>query len=211
MSTVSFVANLQQRGIRLYAKAGKLAADAAPGVLTAPLIDQIRSRKTEILDLLHGLDAHAASLDDADPTGAAACEDRHDTARNDGNAFDSDAHAVTRLSDGQRQMCLANALPHHASYHMPALFAIDGPLDTDALTCAFADVFRRHETLRTRIVEQGGEPDARIDASAFTLPIATMTENAAMTLARGDADRRFDLATEWPCRVRLLRISEQRH
>ncbi len=197
MSTVSFVADLQQRGIRLYAKAGQLAADAAPGMLTASLIEQIRDRKAEILDLLGALDAHAARAGDAAT---------HDAAADAGDTDDGP------LSDGQQQMVLASRLAHHAAYHLPALFAIDGALDTAALEHAFATVLRRHETLRTRIIEVDGQPVARVDAAdAFALPVTHVSEPDALALARDEADRRFDLATQWPCRVSLLRTGPARH
>ncbi|WP_241766978.1 condensation domain-containing protein, partial [Burkholderia glumae] len=201
MSTVSFMADLQRRGIRLYAKAGQLAADAAPGMLTAGLIEQIRDRKAEILDLLDSLEAQAARARDAAPPEAAADAGNGGDAAGDG-----------QLSDGQQQMVLASRLAHHAAYHLPALFAINGALDTEALAHAFAAVLRRHETLRTRFVEVDGLWLARVDAAdAFSLPVTRMSEPAALALARGEADRRFDLAAEWPCRVRLLRTGHARH
>ncbi|GAC1348925.1 MAG: hypothetical protein NVSMB19_01500 [Vulcanimicrobiaceae bacterium] len=59
---------------------------------------------------------------------------------------------------------LEQRTPGLASYHIPILCRVVGPLDADALQAALAAVVARHEALRTTFAEIDGEPQAIVRA-----------------------------------------------
>ncbi len=95
------------------------------------------------------------------------------------------------LSFAQRRLWLLEqmALPGPPAYNMPAAYLLDGPLDVGALNDAFNRLLRRHDILRTRIVNIDGEPRQEVVANlqlqitateltADTDPIAAFTREA---------------------------------
>ena len=70
-----------------------------------------------------------------------------------------DRPELVPCSFAQRQLWLLERLqPGNAAYLVSGVTRITGPLDVDALRGAFDDCVRRHESLRTAIVEIDGEP-----------------------------------------------------
>lgn len=70
-----------------------------------------------------------------------------------------DRPELVPCSFAQRQLWLLERLqPGNAAYLVSGVTRIAGPLDIDALRGAFDDCVRRHESLRTAIVEIDGEP-----------------------------------------------------
>ncbi|UZK57721.1 amino acid adenylation domain-containing protein [Streptomyces drozdowiczii] len=107
------------------------------------------------------------------------------------------------------------------TYNVPLVLELDGPLDTEALRGALADVAVRHESLRTTFAERDGVARQRIieaEAAASLVPL-TLEEPPA----DGDADlweaetvRRlstapFDLSRDPAVRAHLLRHGPARH
>ncbi|MFJ8043303.1 amino acid adenylation domain-containing protein [Kitasatospora sp. NPDC096147] len=126
------------------------------------------------------------------------------------------------LSSAQRRLWFLNqAEGADATYNLPLVLALDGPLDTEALRGAFADLLARHESLRTLLPERDGTPrqsvlDAR--AAAVLLPLTVETPppgEPAEAWAEAEAARLaaapFDLTTDLPVRARLLRTGPDRH
>ncbi|MFE7048784.1 amino acid adenylation domain-containing protein, partial [Streptomyces californicus] len=99
-----------------------------------------------------------------------------------------------------------------ATYTVPLLLRMSGPLDQAALEAALGDMVARHESLRTRFPEVDGQPYQLIaDAEQ---PQVTLIETDAAGLAEQLAVATrygFDLATELPLRVTLFRLSETEH
>jgi amino acid adenylation domain-containing protein len=133
----------------------------------------------------------------------------------------ADRTAPLPLSHGQQQMWFLNRLdPLSAEFLVPLALRLRGPLDLDALGHAWSGVLERHEILRTRYALAGGEPVQIIDpASPATVAVEDLAELAAGTGAATVADEvlaleattPFDLAQDWPVRIRLLRIAEDDH
>ncbi|MDT4989029.1 MAG: hypothetical protein QOI74_3123, partial [Micromonosporaceae bacterium] len=94
-----------------------------------------------------------------------------------------------------------------AAYNMPAALRLTGDLDVAALRAAFADVFARHESLRTVFAESDGVPYQRIlspEEGTAPLRIAhtsvdRLTADLEQAVAYG-----IDLAAEPPMRIHLF-------
>ncbi|HST65141.1 MAG TPA: condensation domain-containing protein, partial [Mycobacteriales bacterium] len=112
---------------------------------------------------------------------------------------------VTPLSSAQRRFWFVRQLdPAHDPFHLPVVLRLEGAVDTDRLVAAFRQVVARHEVLRTRIVEVDGEPGAVVDAApADACRVRDVTDVDAAVRAAADAP--FDLATDQPWRLDLLR------
>ena len=104
--------------------------------------------------------------------------------------------------------------PASPLYNIPRAFALHGPLEPAALAWSLGEVVRRHEVLRTRLVEVDGVPWQEIQAvAAPRLPLVDLTglgaARAARELARltaAEACRPFDLGRAPLLRATLLRM-----
>lgn len=121
---------------------------------------------------------------------------------------------------GQRQLWFLHQLdPDSPEYLLPLAHRLRGTLDESALRRSFDALAARHEILRTRYVLDGGEPRQVIDpAGPVDYAVSEVTgapeagrDAAAAAFARARATEVFDLATEAPLRVRLLRLAADDH
>ncbi|EWM10643.1 non-ribosomal peptide synthetase [Kutzneria sp. 744] len=114
------------------------------------------------------------------------------------------------LSHAQRRLWFLHRLEGpSATYNIPLVLRISGPLDAPALRAALNDVVRRHESLRTVFPEVDGNPVQSVVDLPVPLeakPVSNVT--AAMEAA---ARHRFDLLTETPLRASLFRVAPERH
>ena len=118
------------------------------------------------------------------------------------------------LSSAQQRLWLVEQLtPDNPAYKVVEAFRLTGPLDHHALGGALDRIVRRHDVLRTRYVDHGGEPrqvivggvEPRLTVTAplgeADLPTAVARELAAP----------FDLATGPLLRVTLFPTGPDRH
>jgi amino acid adenylation domain-containing protein len=124
------------------------------------------------------------------------------------------------LSFAQERLWIVDQLaPGNAAYNMPLAVRLDGRLDAAALAQSFAEIVRRHETLRTTFQTVAGRPVQVIASEArFVLPRIDLAglpgekrAAEAQRLLAVEAVRPFDLAQGPIVRVLLLRASEQEH
>jgi amino acid adenylation domain-containing protein len=176
--------------------AGRVTA-AAAGM--DPLLS---AERQELLDLLLA----QAGLAGAAPP-AAAIPRRPDDAR-------------FRLSCAQEQLWLLDRLrPGSPAYNLPLGVALAGALDRRALAASLGEIVRRHETLRVRVVVEGGVPVAAVaEPQAVRLPLVDLAplppaaaRDEAARLAAAVARRPFDLARGPLWRCLLLRLGELEH
>ncbi|MFL6261097.1 MAG: non-ribosomal peptide synthase/polyketide synthase [Thermoanaerobaculia bacterium] len=124
------------------------------------------------------------------------------------------------LSLVQRRLWfLARLEPDSASYNMPVVLEIDGPLDLPALAGALRDIVRRHEVLRSRFPLLSEEPSqiATPPAAGLEIPRIDLrhlrADRAAAELdrlSREEAVRPFDVETGPMLRARVVQCSASR-
>ncbi|HEY0170318.1 MAG TPA: amino acid adenylation domain-containing protein [Pyrinomonadaceae bacterium] len=124
------------------------------------------------------------------------------------------------LSFTQERMWFLDQLePGMSAYNVPGAVYLDGRLDVKALEEAFGEVMRRHEILRTTYGTAGGKPVQVINPpETFLLRVEDLQglpederDEAAMRLAKENAQRPFDLATGPMVRCFLVRMAPDRH
>ncbi|MFI8966493.1 amino acid adenylation domain-containing protein [Streptomyces sp. NPDC053493] len=119
------------------------------------------------------------------------------------------------LSPAQQRLWFLNRFDGpSATYNVPLVLRLDGPLDTEALARALADVVERHESLRTVFPDSGGVPrqlvldTAGADLDLTPRDVAPDRLDAVLTSETAYA---FDVSSERPVRARLLRLAAESH
>ncbi|CAM2011067.1 non-ribosomal peptide synthetase [Acanthopleuribacter pedis] len=126
--------------------------------------------------------------------------------------------ATYPVSNSQQRLWTARQLAgDSAAYNLPECWWLTGRLNKIALEQAFKTVFAAYQVLRTRFVMEGAELRQIVDESA-ELPLAfedfseeNEAEKAALRLAVNEANIPFNLETEVPIRVLLVRTEPTRH
>src|ERR1051325_7343623 len=125
-----------------------------------------------------------------------------------------------RLSYAQQRLWFLGQLePQSSFYNIPAALRLKGRLALAALEQSFAEVIRRHESLRTRFSIAVNEPVQLIDESgAFALEVIALSplpeaerEAEAGRVATAEAQAPFDLATGPLVRACVLRLGAAEH
>jgi hypothetical protein len=120
------------------------------------------------------------------------------------------------LSFAQRRLWFLHRLEGpSATYNIPFVLRLDGPLDTEALAAAVTDVVTRHESLRTLLVEnEDGIPEQRIlppQEADLALRVVDVAADAVDDAMRHFVGEGFELDTDLPLRTRVLRVCAQEH
>jgi amino acid adenylation domain-containing protein/non-ribosomal peptide synthase protein (TIGR01720 family) len=120
------------------------------------------------------------------------------------------------LSFAQRRLWFLHRLEGpSATYNIPFVLRLEGPLDTAALAAAVTDVVTRHESLRTLIVEHAdGTPEQRIlppEEAAFPFRVTDVAADAVDDALHEAVSAGFRLDAEPPLRVTVLRVSPEEH
>jgi amino acid adenylation domain-containing protein len=132
-------------------------------------------------------------------------------------------HGVLPLSYPQRRLYFIDRLaPGNPTYNIPSGYLLHGPFVPAALATALAEVVRRHEALRTRIVAvANGEPGQEVGpppAAPTLLPFVDLSglpparrAQELTALAAREVGRGFDLRRDPMLRATLLRLEENEH
>ncbi len=124
------------------------------------------------------------------------------------------------LSFAQQRLWFLDQLePNNPFYNIPAPLRIYGLIDVRALEASLKEIVRRHEVLRTRVIEVNGQP-AQVVVPDAVLPFQ-FVDLTNVPEARREAEARcliteevqvpFRLAQCPLLRVMLLRLEEQEH
>ncbi|WP_455827934.1 non-ribosomal peptide synthase/polyketide synthase [Pseudomonas kilonensis] len=112
----------------------------------------------------------------------------------------------------ERQWFLWQLDPGSATYHIPGALRLQGQLDLGALQRSFDTLLARHESLRTRLVEDGErllqtvEPEARVEIHQ-----GRIDEQQLMARVEAEVARPFDLQQGPLLRVTLLQLAEDEY
>ena len=127
-------------------------------------------------------------------------------------------HSPVPLSFAQERLWFLSKLePDSPAYNMHLVRRLTGPLNVKAFEQAFAEIIKRHESLRTRFEDVGGVPQQVIDEPGeWKLKLVDLSgtdenEREARRIASADAQRPFVLAQEWGMRAQLLRLDDMDH
>ena len=119
------------------------------------------------------------------------------------------------LSYAQRRLWFLQQLSGQtATYNIPLVIHLDGPVDSDALRAALTDVTDRHEALRTVFVERDNRPVQRVLTTAdhpVDYRVLDVAETELADAVQAEVTRGFDLAADFPLRAALLRVAPDRH
>ncbi|MFD8799309.1 amino acid adenylation domain-containing protein [Streptomyces atroolivaceus] len=119
------------------------------------------------------------------------------------------------LSFAQQRLWFLNRFEGpSATYNVPLVLRLGGPLDADALESALADVVERHESLRTVFPDTDGVArQVVLDAGGADLDLTPRdTDPADLDEAlRTEVSHAFDVSAELPVRARLLRLGAEDH
>ena len=200
-----FLRQLHQLGIQIWRdEEGFLGYRAPEGTLTPILLNELKTRKPELLQFLQSaVTAPATVIPQADRT------------------------AALPLSFAQERLWFASQYQgNNTGYNMPAALRLQGALDVAALAKSLQTIVERHESLRTTFVFTAETTDRtqaeglvqQINPAHFTLAHSDLTDltpaeqmAAVQRLALAEAQRPFDLAHDLLLRATLLRLSLTNH
>ena len=147
--------------------------------------------------------AELAAAVDAGAHGPASAIGRHDY-----------GDTAPLSADQHRMWFLQRLQPDSAAYHVPLALHLRGPLDVDAIRGAVQQLVDRHEVLRTVFVERADGPVQKIlpagTPHAWEL-VETHGEASAPDVVAARIAAPFDLASEAPLRVCLVRTGADQH
>ncbi|MEU8385144.1 amino acid adenylation domain-containing protein, partial [Streptosporangium sp. NPDC048865] len=119
------------------------------------------------------------------------------------------------LSFAQRRLWfLAELQGPSAIYNIPMALRLTGDLDIDALSGALLEVLGRHEVLRTVFTTVDGRPYQRIlsvEEAGIEIPVLPALDSDLESSVAREAGYRFDLRSEIPLRVSVLRVAADEH
>ena len=123
---------------------------------------------------------------------------------------------VPAISGAGADVFFEQLAPASAVYNLSVAIRIDGPLDHKALAESIAEICRRHEILRTRIVLKDGTPFQKVESESKVSPrIVELPANAgeedAMRVAAEELRRPLTLVAGPLLRLTLLRRSPEQH
>lgn len=194
MNVMELMQSLTRRGIRFSLEGDQLKTKAPKDAMTSEVIAQIGAHKAAIIAFLKSTAAgQARGLQRPVRRGA-------------------DARAV--LSAQQRSLwSLHKIRPGMHAYNIPVAFELHGALDVARLVAALRMLYRRHDALRTRFVEDVAGCLAVVDAVTTAAPVtveACAREAVADALA-AECVRVFDLAAGPLFLARVLVQSPREH
>ncbi|MFJ2685159.1 non-ribosomal peptide synthase/polyketide synthase [Pseudomonas sp. NPDC087342] len=116
----------------------------------------------------------------------------------------------------ERQWFLWQLEPTSSAYHVPAALRLRGSLDLAALQNSFDTLITRHESLRTRFIQQNEQTWQQIDApSPLALAVQTLDgeldDERLKVLVAEETLALFDLQQGPLLRVKLLKLAADDH
>ncbi|WP_327120821.1 amino acid adenylation domain-containing protein [Streptomyces sp. NBC_01341] len=119
------------------------------------------------------------------------------------------------LSFAQQRLWFLNRFEGpSATYNVPLVLRLDGPLDAEALESALADVVERHESLRTVFPDTDGVARQLVlDVSGADIDLTPRDADPAHLdeILTAEVAHAFDVSTQLPVRARLVRLGAEAH
>lgn len=199
MTFTELLATLRERNVQLWADGDRLGYRAAPGAMTAELLESLRRHKHDLMAFL----AEAQAADRATRPLRPVARDRD-----------------LPLSPSQDLLWRLERLSNGGPlYNIAVVLWLDGRIDVEALRRSFQEIVSRHEVLRTKFAVRGGQPVQVIEPpTRFDLPVVDL-RCLAEELRAQEASRKiaiearipFNLARDLMLRAKLFRLEAARH
>ncbi|BAZ33697.1 amino acid adenylation domain-containing protein (plasmid) [Cylindrospermum sp. NIES-4074] len=200
MKTINeFMSELRSKDVKVWSQGDRLRYKAPEETLTPTLLQELKKRKTEILEFLHRGNTAAFKL----PPILPALQD------ND-----------LPLSFAQQRLWFLNQLePDSTVYNMPTAYRLTGTLNVTALEQSLNQIWQRHSILRATFASIDGQPkQAILKGINLTLPLIDLQpipeanrEIQAQRLTTIEAQQPFDLVKGPLFRAKLLRLTTTEH
>ena len=199
-TTITFLSNLQQLGVKLRVEEGKLVIDAPKGAIDHSLREQLALQKNEILSFLSS--STRPVLPDIIP-------------------IEGDLRkGKLPLSYSQsRQWYLEQLESGTSAYNIPFIRHLKGQLDISILERCFNEIIARHESLRTRFDSANGEPyqevlqEQTIRINLIDLTDFSIADREVNGLQAADREikKGFDLSKGQLIRVSMIKLDEDEY
>lgn len=147
------------------------------------------------------------------PTIKAMCELIGNMAQHDYTRIEfTEKREYYQVSSSQKRLFIINQIEGSSvKYNMPNAIILEGKLDRERFDISFKSLLQRHEILRTSFDLIDGEPIQKVHESVdFEIDYIDSDEDSMDKLV-DEFVRPFDLGKAPLIRVRLIRISEERH
>ena len=199
MTALEILTKFRNQDVNVWLEGERLRYSAATGVLTPDLRAELAAHKEEIARFLRET---AGARHVAPPLAPVKRE------------------GVLPLSFAQQRLWFLDQLePESPLYNLPQVVQLNGALDVAALEHSLNELVRRHESLRTCFIDNGGEPGQVIfephHIDLVTEDLSDLDEEQRRTelerRLREEEQQPFNLATGPLLRVRLFRLEEEQH
>ncbi|MEO8062857.1 MAG: amino acid adenylation domain-containing protein, partial [Pseudomonadota bacterium] len=105
----------------------------------------------------------------------------------------------------QRLWFMQQFIGANAVYNMPLALRLQGKIDEAALLRSLAELYRRHESLRTHFESKDFDVVQVIDPPSLELEVELVSAAEVQAAAFSERSYHFDLSRDRLCRIRLLR------
>lgn len=188
MKIDEYISHLRDENIIITVKEDKIAVEDPNDVLTSQIIDELKSKRLEILDFFGSIKTKKESFI---PISKAPVSNYYP------------------LSSAQQRMYFLYEFDKNGTtYNMPMFLKLEGNIDFYQLEKTFKKLVNRHESLRTIFELQDGNPVQRLahDVS-FSIEYAA-NDNLTTEAVISGFIRPFDLSKQLPIRVIIIKESE---
>jgi amino acid adenylation domain-containing protein len=199
-STLDFLSHLRTLDIHLALKDDQLACSAPKGVLSAALTAELRARKSEIIDFLRTTTGESSRLES--PLAP----------------LHRDGPRIPSLAQ-QRLWFLEQFDQDNTAYNISCGLRFRGALDFDVLNRSFRELIRRHEVLRTNLVDVDGSvkgvvqacPEWKLSVRSLLETPADQREAELQRVVAEEVQRKFDLRRDVLARGCLVVLGAEDH
>ena len=201
MTILTVVQALNELGIFPYVEDGKLKTRSDAPISDSGAIALIRAHREELIDFLAGAAEGIRQTTPILPI--------------------SDRASPAPLSFAQQRLWFIHQLEGGSSqYNININLVLRGALDMDALRRTIDTIVARHETLRTRFIQDAGGDVVQLPAAAGPVPVTLIELDALPEQARwvavaehsrAESARSFDLGEPPLLRATVLRVRADEH
>nr|HMQ60354.1 amino acid adenylation domain-containing protein [Flavilitoribacter sp.] len=120
------------------------------------------------------------------------------------------------LSYSQERLWFIHQMGGSTQYHLPTVIRLKNQINREGLEAAFSALINRHESLRTVISQEDGQPfQTVLSAEGWKMAFSEQTSpengNSPDQFISEEISRPFNLSKDFPLRARLIRYGNNDH